>query len=436
MNSLAKELQKKYQNFISELNSQKGMGPKGKFLFSILIKALWFFPLLFLCVLLTPVGYIILKLLEPFVILRFGRLPFLKIGEMTRRCDLYLRRQELYGKPKKEVHVFFCGQPANRQMLTLIKRRLLVIPNRFLLVVYKMFRSLTPQSKTWIEHLSSGQFAFKEFNRSFRNFAFNEKERQTGSQEMKAMGIEPGIPFICIHARCKAYHDKAFTFHSRDYWSYHDFRDSDIRTYLPAAEYLTSLGYYVIRMGQYVDTPLSSKNSRIIDYSTKYRSDFMDAFLPAHCRFFLATNSGLFCISQAFDIPVASANWIPIKFQILGRNDLLIPKKLWSNEKKRCLTFQEIVEGGIDSWVWADQYQRAGIEMVNNTAEEILDLAQEMNARLGGTWVTTDEDEELQRRFREILQPGHLFKDMRCRMGAKFLRQNQELLEIKKMAHH
>ena len=66
---------------------------------------------------------------------------------------------------------------------------------------------------------------------------------------------------------------------------------------------------------------------------------------------------------------------------------------------------------------------------VENTAEEILDLAKEMDERLDGIFQTTEEDEELQDRFRSLLPPPHFYHGTPARIGAKFLRQNGELLE-------
>ena len=66
---------------------------------------------------------------------------------------------------------------------------------------------------------------------------------------------------------------------------------------------------------------------------------------------------------------------------------------------------------------------------MENTADEILALAAEMNDRLDGRWVTSGEDEELQERYHKLLPPGHHSQGFRSRIGAAFLRQNRELLD-------
>ena len=70
-----------------------------------------------------------------------------------------------------------------------------------------------------------------------------------------------------------------------------------------------------------------------------------------------------------------------------------------------------------------------GIEVIENTPEEILAVAVEMDERLKGIWRTTEEDEELQRRFWSLSKPSELNRVFVARIGAEFLRQNRELLE-------
>jgi len=52
-----------------------------------------------------------------------------------------------------------------------------------------------------------------------------------------------------------------------------------------------------------------------------------------------------------------------------------------------------------------------------------------MNERLDGGFEYTEEDEELQNQFRSLFQPHHHCYGFPARIGAKFLRQNRELLE-------
>ena len=63
------------------------------------------------------------------------------------------------------------------------------------------------------------------------------------------------------------------------------------------------------------------------------------------------------------------------------------------------------------------------------TSEEITEVALEMDRRLNGTWIETDEDSELQARFKKLrdVVPQHRFHK-NTRIGADFLRRYQHLL--------
>ena len=171
-------------------------------------------------------------------------------------------------------------------------------------------------------------------------------------------------------------------------------------------------------------------NSRIIDYASYYRTDFGDIYLSAKCKFFLGNGAGLLCVPYIFHVPVAMANNIPMNLSPSPRKgDLFIPKKIWSIKEKRFLTFREIVESGIGDYIYSEQYAKAGVKPVENTANEILDLAIEMNERLDGTFKTTEEDEELQKKFHSLFKLHHQCYGTPVRIGTKFLRENKELLE-------
>ena len=53
-----------------------------------------------------------------------------------------------------------------------------------------------------------------------------------------------------------------------------------------------------------------------------------------------------------------------------------------------------------------------------------------MQARLDGAWVGQDGDEELQERYKSLFPPQCTVKGFLSRIGADFLRQNEELLPL------
>ena len=72
---------------------------------------------------------------------------------------------------------------------------------------------------------------------------------------------------------------------------------------------------------------------------------------------------------------------------------------------------------------------KTGISLIENTPEEILEVTIEMEERLKGTWVTTKEDEDLQRMFWSLYKTSELHGKIYSRIGAAFIRKYQALLE-------
>lgn len=91
------------------------------------------------------------------------------------------------------------------------------------------------------------------------------------------------------------------------------------------------------------------------------------------------------------------------------------------------MTFREIFESGAGDFNFS--YEEAGIDLIESFPEEIAAVVLEMEARLKSTWQTTEEDEELQRRFWEIFPRSELHGEIRSRIGADFLRKNKVWLE-------
>jgi putative glycosyltransferase (TIGR04372 family) len=217
-------------------------------------------------------------------------------------------------------------------------------------------------------------------------------------------------------------------FPDRD-WNYHNLRDASIHNHVPTAEELTRRGYHALRMGAVVNEPLQTENPMVIDYATHFRTDFMDMYLGSQCRFLLTTDCGYHNVAQVFRRPIVWTNfpyldlvhtWLP--------NQIFIPKKLWHVEERRYLTFQEILNSKIGRISRSEKMDRLGIKLIENTPEEICAVALEMDDRLNGTWQESEEDEELQRRFRELFASSEFHGQIVSLIGAEFLRQNRDLL--------
>jgi len=260
--------------------------------------------------------------------------------------------------------------------------------------------------------------------------SFTPSEERLGREALHGLGITDSSSFVCFHARDQVYLDTMYPDHE---WRYQDYRDSSIENYLSAAEELTSRGYFMVRMGAVVKEPINTENQKIIDYAIKGRTDFLDIYLGAKCRFFICDSAGISSVPIVFRRPIAWVNYPHLQnMPAGGMQDLLIPKKLWLRKENRFLSLREIVDASIGIFCQAQQFEQLGIELVENTPEEITALAVEMDERLKGAWQITKEDEQLQQRFWTILKSNDLNQfaiKFHPRIGTEFLRQNRKLLE-------
>jgi putative glycosyltransferase (TIGR04372 family) len=110
------------------------------------------------------------------------------------------------------------------------------------------------------------------------------------------------------------------------------------------------------------------------------------------------------------------------------KGDLSLLQKVYLERENRFATFKEMLL--MPGYSEEKHQERLGVRLVKNTVEEIKAACDEMNARIDGTWVTTEEDEELQRRYQELIVKYSNKPEWNGggRIGAQFLRENQDLL--------
>ena len=203
------------------------------------------------------------------------------------------------------------------------------------------------------------------------------------------------------------------------------------QTYNPSAQALINLNYDVIRMGQIVGAPLGEiGNPGIIDYASKYRSEFGDVWLLANCKFAISGNgTGFYWICEAFNVPTLTVDApSALHKSSYGVLDLFTPQLAWSRSEKKLMSFSWMTEQG-EAWTHKRSLIEGDIEVVKNTADEVTEVVLEMHQRIDGTWNESEEDIELQKRFRQlrILVPSRNFQ-RENRIGADFLRRYQHLL--------
>lgn len=392
---------------------------------------------LFLVVFAVP-AVVIIRLLRPLVTVRFGSICAKRIGHFAASPEIYLceRDQGTNNKPRV-IDIFYYIKPVSNYQLKRMWDRMLCVWqfSRFTNLVDRINRFL-PKAEPHIAPISFNDRDIQDFfRRTPPHLSFTDNEEIRGEGVLRKFGINDSNPFVCFHARNSVYLNTVYSSYD---WRYHNYRDSSISNYILAAEELTHRGYFVIRMGVAVKEPLDTTNLKIIDYAVKHRTDFMDIYLSAKCKFFISSNSGISMVSTVFRRPVVFVNFVPIEWAFAWSPiHLFIPKKLWSAKEKRFLSFGEILDLGIAREpldkvgikIVGQKYKEQGIDVIENTPQEIAAVVREMDQRLNGTWEETEEDKKMQSRFWALFKNDYSGKKNTVRIGAEFLRQNRNLLD-------
>lgn len=371
---------------------------------------------------------LLMRVARPVLLVRIGRLTSQRIGHYIFDTELYLCQLDAEKPRQRRLDLFYNGRIiCNYQLKDMLDRTLRV--SKLAVHVDRVSRWLPGASA----HVVPIQ-VWSGFNQDMHalvglsspQLSFTLEEETRGRQAVCDLGIPEDTPFVCFHARDPSYLDATIP---ENKWNYHSYRDAQIQNLIPAMKALVDRGNCTVRMGAVVSEPLSTNDPGIIDYGARYRTEFLDIFLCARCRFFLGSHTGLFTVAASFRRPLALVNVIPVEMATTwGPQDLFIPKKMWSRDQGRFLTFREVFDSGVAGFHHSDLYAKSGIEPVENTPEEITALALEMDNRLDGTWESTQADEELQASFWSVFKTKNYHGPVVSRIGAEFLQQNQELL--------
>lgn len=376
---------------------------------------------------------LLIRLLRPFIVIRCGQLFSEQIGHFAGNTEVYLcERDAGINVPRRQPFVdilyhmpFVC----NSQLKKMWDRSLHVIPFNIYIYSIDRLNHFLPGGQAHGNLMpNNDRDVYGLMDSIPPHLSFTANEEQLGETGLNNLGIPEGTAFVCFHARDSAYHKN--TFQNFDA-SYHDYRDSNIHSYVLAAEELTRRGSYAIRMGAVVSEALNTSDPRIIDYAANgQRNDFMDIYLGAQCSFFISSGTGIDAIPTIFRRLIVFVNFVPLEYgQYWRSGNLFIPKKHWLQDESRFMTFREILDSGAGRFLRSQQFEEQGIELVENTPEEIAAVVVEMDDRLKGTWQATEEDEELQRRFWSLFKPSDINGVFRARIGAEFLRRHREWLE-------
>lgn len=372
-----------------------------------------------------------LWLINIFRPLKFVFLDGLRIGQLTMFPEIFLR-SEAYKKFPNHKFIFFTEKSCNKALMKIIKRYLSVIESNW------VFRSLSR-----IKDVKSCSL-FYEINRSKEGkhyhieylkvehqvpaIKLSERELAIGKGFLKKIGLSEKDWFVCFHNRDSAYLLKNVD-GSKD-WAYHDYRDSKIENYLEAAEYITSMGGFCIRIGKDVEEslPNNNNNPKIIDYASHHQDDLLDLFLISQAKFVIGSSCGLLQVASMFNTPVAFVNMIPLYVHGYSSRDLFIPKKLKFVRDRSPVPYSKIISDGAEFFETSEKYEDLGYFVEENSKVEILQITKEMLLYIEDKLVFDLDYKEKSKIFKDQFNEVHFCTQVDTKISPSFLNNHPELL--------
>lgn len=157
---------------------------------------------------------------------------------------------------------------------------------------------------------------------------------------LKRMGIGDSEWFVCMHVRESGYRKDA---------GRREHRNSDIYNYIPAIEFITEQGGWVFRMGDDTMRPLPQMD-HVIDFPfSPYYDKLMEVWLVLNCRFFVATQSGIYDLAKLANRKILITNMVTwLACWPSHEYERGIFKHVYSNAAQRYLSISEILGGDPD----------------------------------------------------------------------------------------
>ena len=378
---------------------------------------------------------ILLRVLRPVVTIRFRNLPADEIGPLTVVSQHYLRIKETQQK-KRQLDFWYLKDSvkvSNDYMLSFVKSQIKVRRSRFIELVAAISEKVPGAQHHQIE----SEIRITLLEGVGKKLKLPQKDRDSSSEYVKKIGIDPQKEFIALMVRDGAYKSDIVQANTQVRTDKEIYRNQNINDYLQVAEKFASMNVQIVRMGAKVERPFTSNSPLIIDYaSTGMRTEAADIYLASECAMCISTNLGFDHIAaMSGKLRVITNQALIIQASTLFYStDVFILQRFIERSSGRLLTLSESLQfAEIRNLDWYHKVIDRGLDFVRNTPEEILEASLEGWQRSKGQWVDSPEGLELQAKYWHIYDtffPEHKdrFLNGRPHVGTSFLRNNKSWL--------
>jgi len=364
---------------------------------------------------------VIQRIIAPWRIVRITRINSVHIGHMLLEIDWYLSSRDK--NLKWDLFFFTSNNPVNSYLADFARSRMSFVGKTIVFGSYILNRKL-PKGDRYIAKIPRESFDFRLLDEAQCHINFDENEEIVGENLLRDLGILDSSKIVCFYIRDGKYHQDRFP--DRDF-SFSNYRDSNIEDFYPAMEYLTSQGFYVVRMGRSAHSSISLSNDKIVDYCfSNLKSDFADFYISSKCQFAICTDTGMIHFPLLFRKPIGCAN-------IAGLHGLLHTKmvkivtfkRIKKVKTEETLTLDEIFKSEYNLFKDSQSFSESHLSFVENDPETIAGLAVDMIESMNH--VRTDRDES--NSFKSIILKYRKIP-IYCEVSRAWLKTNKDFLHV------
>lgn len=391
---------------------------------------------------------VIIILIRPFKKIYIAPLQTSRIGHFILDTEILLARiysDQLNNRKKILVIWVPDSSISNNYVYNIWKQIINIVPhNTFYSAILWTAIYLEKLTKFRLTYRFIGWDGYLPYEHLLANtptfFRMPEEDEEECIKTLKLNGVDISKQWVCILARDNEYLKRT---QKNLNWDFNSYRNSNIETYKDAAEYLASKDIIIFRMGVHVEKSFTSNKSKlIIDYANSdWRTEKLDIFLSTKCLFFISSATGLDAAAHVTRKPVLTVNVVqPLTFIKCKANHIFILKKFFYKKTNKFLSVKQFYElGSIDGFtvdnprdLRAQDFERLGIEVIDNTASEIYRATVEMYEYLTKKNNNVVELSEEQIKFWEKFPnvPGiGKSSTFLSKIGEEFIQQNPWLLD-------
>lgn len=299
------------------------------------------------------------------------------------------------------------------------RQKLLYPQSRFLEIPPTLIKN---KDGNWFPHLNLMAKIEAKWNEAGRGSLLN--RRYTTDEEfervLRKMGISANEKFITIHYRTDDYYHEKHKNNPKA-------RSVDPVKYKLAVLSLIEKGYGVIRLGE-KGSKHENWSDRYIDYpNSPWKSAIMDLNLISKSHFFIGNNSGPTFVALIYGVPTLLSNYSPLFQRPTHPRSLLMPKTYRYKNTGLKLNLKEISESSFATADSKSVFESKGVEVVDNSPEEILASVQELQDRLNTSDFKMEGDEELQEQYQQFLKSKEAY--LGGTISLRFLENNPNFLQ-------